>query len=325
MSPTMAAFSKAREEGGTMAGVGAAVEANMGPQTHTAIGGITSLLSGDIVGGLVELISASSQMKAIMGYVEGVAGDILDAFGALLEPLAPLIGVVGTLARAVLPIVTESFKLLEPAFQMIFEAVKRLAGIIAGVAAAIEWIITAAKNALYEGLLTILLKIQSVSDYLVPDSLIASVQEGITAQKSFWDTVTDAYNEFEGLDFETLKNNIAKTNDAVSDALEESATNLPMAVRVARARFLATREQEQAGYRTAVEAYTSGGLPTTDAYAPAGSGARAFGPAAAAEGSFVIENATFNIMSNDPDRIVAVIKRHMRQQALLENGSGAAP
>jgi hypothetical protein len=192
----------------------AAVGQNMAQAAGGAMANMVQGFSqGGIAGGIIGALASSKQMNRVMGILGDVFQSAADAIGSILEPLMPFLTIVGMVLKAIFGIIKPlaALLMLEPLLKLLFDGLKILLGVVAAIAAGITWIVVSIKNAFYSGIADLL---EWISASFFKDE-IASLRASVEQQKTFSDTIKDAYNEVNDVDYKT-----AKLGDAADDAAE---------------------------------------------------------------------------------------------------------
>jgi len=79
-------------------------------------GAIEAFLSGDIVGGIFELLMQSDQFKGTMTIIGGILQEVANLIGSVLEPLKPIFGAISILANSILKPLVPAFEALGAMF-----------------------------------------------------------------------------------------------------------------------------------------------------------------------------------------------------------------
>jgi len=303
-SQLSAASQAARAAGGGLAGAGAAVGSAVmgtaGGQKGVAVmQGIGELATGNIAGGAVTILAESKQFAAIMDKVGGVFQNVADSFGAILEPLAPLIDIIGVLGQAVLPAVVGVFKILDPVFWLLFETVKIIGGGLAVGIAEVEYGFKAAINWILGGIADFLSWMFGEDDswtQSVRSSMFdipATLDEAVAAAKKPFEDMTY------GGSLDRFRNSL-DDSAAAADKVTGSLLNLPAGFKVAAGRFDASDATPAGSTRKGTKAKAG-------AYAPESTGP-----------------VTVNIYTKaDAKDVVREVERWIQRRTLVGSGSAA--
>lgn len=181
--------------------------------------------AGGVTSAVVTLMASSERFNAIMEMVNSLLQMLADAFGAMLEPLMPLIGIVAVLAEGILPIIVSVFELLQPALKFLFEIVKVVALFILHVVKGIGniW------NGIIGAIQSVFRALGSISVLgWKPLGFLNSWADSLERAKMDTDGLSNAIDELNGLTWDSAK---AKAEELrATKAVTEALINVPQAL-----------------------------------------------------------------------------------------------
>lgn len=202
-----------------------------------ALGGVVQgAIAGDPLAVVMSVMQESKQLQGIVAHLNEFIGMAADVFGQMLEPLMPFIKIVTLLGKSVFPMLSTVMDALTPPLRLLFEVVKYVGAVLNVVVSSIDWVISSALDWITETLADFVGWFSEDAEQWLRDLV-----EG--PEKGFVDTVADAWDEFAGLDWDEIIDDMNGLGDA-ADSVTQSLLNLPAGFRLASARVRATQADD---------------------------------------------------------------------------------
>ena len=310
--------------GSVATGMGQAATSGGGAFSATVQGFAT----GGIAGAVVGLLESSKQFGSLLESLNEIFQMVADAAGQVIDPLLPIIRILGILVRGVLPALTPIFKLFELAMRALFPVIKYVGlgvlYVVKAIGAAWNWVIEGVKSMMmeYANMLATILP-GGVGDTI--KNIFGAMADGIIGGLAIDTTMIDgAITDLKNATMdstEATKEKAAADRNAAQAAqqLSESLTNIPQGYKVRMAQYMSADAEDGLPH------FAAGGIVTRktvavigedgpEAVVPLGAGGRGAG-GGVSEFHMHVHGVA------EPKEVTRLVLREMERRNVIKTGS----